>query len=109
MVHHTLYSRSIEFSPTFDSDYVSEFVAIEVRIKPCPLIVYVCYLSAFDLEIALKHYNRVKFIVENYREHKMIVIGDFNLHDIIWTPDDEFYNEYLPHATSDSSTGTTVK
>lgn len=33
----------------------------------------------------------------------IIVIGDFNLHDVSWTPDDDDDNVFLPHTVMDSS------
>lgn len=104
LVHHSLYSKQVKFNSALDSEDASEFLAIEIRIKPQPLIVYVCYLSEFNSEIALRHYQRIKFMVENNREHRIIVMGDFNLHDIVWTPDDVEVEIYLPHASTDSNT-----
>ncbi|XP_037040311.1 uncharacterized protein LOC119077268 [Bradysia coprophila] len=67
------------------------------------MVVYVCYQSTFDLEVAMKHYRRVKFIVEKYRMHKIIVVGDFNLHDIVWTADYDDDNGYLPHTLTNAT------
>lgn len=101
LIHHSLKSKPIAFDSTIDFDAVCEFVAIEIFIKPQPLIIYVCYLSTFNLEVALKHYKRVKYIVNKYRNHRIIVLGDFNLHDIVWTPDDDNLSVFLPHALVD--------
>lgn len=101
LVHHSLNSRTVTISSTIGPDDASEFLAIEVCIKPQPLILYACYMSVFDLQIALKHYHHVKLIVEMYRNHKVIVMGDFNLHDISWSPDDEDENSYLPHTSNE--------
>lgn len=102
LVHHSLRSKVITFDSTFHSDEMSEFLAVEVQIRPKPLIIYVCYLSEFNYEIALQHYHRISFIVGNNRDHKVIVTGDFNLHDIVWTTDDDI-DVYLPHALMDTN------
>lgn len=104
LVHHTLSSRTITMNSTIGPDEASEFLAIEVCMKPQPLILYVCYMSVFDLQIAMKHYHHVRLIVEKYRNHKVMVVGDFNLHDINWSPDDDVENAYLPHVTTDRNT-----
>lgn len=57
-------------------------------------------MSVFDMQIALKHYHHVKIIVEQYRNNKVIIVGDFNLHDINWSPDDD-ENAFLPHTSND--------
>ena len=101
LVHHTLNHKSVKFP--FAVDPQSEFLAIEIVIKPQPLIVYVCYLSVFNLDIALTHLQRVKFLNETYRHHKIIIFGDFNLYDIKWSADSDFEGVFLPHTTVDSS------
>lgn len=82
----------------------SEFLVIEIRIKPQPLIIYICYMSVFDLRIALTHYQRIKLITEQFYDHCIMVIGDFNLRDIVWSPDEEEKNVFLPHTLVDSNT-----
>ena len=101
LVHHTLKSRQIEFNSENNINEASEFLTIEIFIKPQPLIIYICYLSKFDVDVALNHYQRIKFIVEKYRNHRIISIGDFNLFDIVWTPDDDYESVFLPHTLVD--------
>ncbi|XP_037029333.1 uncharacterized protein LOC119069378, partial [Bradysia coprophila] len=101
LVHHSLNSRTVTINSTIGPDEASEFLVIELCIKPQPLILYVCYMSMFDPCIAAKHYHHVKVIVEKYRNHKIIVLGDFNLHDINWSLDDDDENAYIPYAPTD--------
>lgn len=101
LVHHSFESKPIAFSSKSDSESDCEFLAIEIITKPQPLIIYVCYMNKFDLENALKHHQRIKSIVERYRDHRIMVLGDFNLFDIVWTPDDEDNNVFLPHTSVD--------
>lgn len=97
LVHHSLISRPITFCDTTVDDENSEFLAVEICIKPQPLIIYLCYMSTFKLDTALRHQQRIESIVEKYRTHKIMVLGDFNLYDIIWTSDDEDETVFLPH------------
>ena len=85
LVHHTLKSKQIVLSDTVDIDPISEFLAVEIIVRPQPLIIYLCYMSMFNYESASKHYVRIETIVEKYRDHKIMILGDFNLHDIDWT------------------------
>ena len=101
LVHHTLESKQIAFSSDINFDADCEFVAIEVIMKPQSLIIYVCYLRTFDMEIAMMHYHRIKFIVDKYRNHSILILGDFNLFDIVWTPDDDNDSVFLPHTSVD--------
>ncbi|XP_037049652.1 uncharacterized protein LOC119083942 [Bradysia coprophila] len=101
LVHYTLRSNSVPINSEIGPDEASEFVVVEIHIKPRPLILYVCYMSVFDLSIALKHYHHVKLIVEKYLNHRIIVLGDFNLHDINWSIDEDDENAYLPYASTD--------
>lgn len=102
LVHRSLKSK--QMSLDFPVDPECEFLAVEVIVKPKPLLYYVCYMSTFDYQIASKHYQRIKIIMENYRNHRIIVLGDFNLHDITWTADDDDQNVFLPHVTVASVT-----
>lgn len=98
LVHRSIKSRLIPSE--IPNDPESEFIAVEVTVQPKPIIYYVCYMSVFDHRIAMKHHQRIKSIVDKYRSHNIIVIGDFNLHDLIWTADEENANIFLPHAAT---------
>lgn len=98
LVHHTIKSRQITTFSVADIDIASEFLAVEICIKPQPLIIYLCYLNEFGIEPALNHYLRIKEIVEKYRTHRILVLGDFNLHDISWISDDDDERVFLPQS-----------
>lgn len=102
LVHRSLRSKQLILDVETELD--CEYLAIEVSVKPTPLIYYVCYMSVFDHQIAMKHHRRVKLITENYLNHRIIVLGDFNLHDIIWTSDQDNLNVFLPHAATNVAT-----
>lgn len=51
----------------------------------------------------MKHYRRIEFVVNSFRNHTVVVIGDFNLHDIVWTRDDDDENVFLPHTLTNLS------
>lgn len=99
LVHRSLKSESLRLDIATDPE--CEFVAVEVAVDPKPVIYFVCYMSTFDHRIALKLYKRIEFIISKYRNHRIIIIGDFNLHDIVWTHDDDNQSVYLPHANVD--------
>lgn len=101
LVHRSLDSAPITLNIANDPE--CEFLAIRVDVKPMPLIYYVCYLSVFEHQIAMKHFQRIKYIVENFVNHRIIVLGDFNLHDIIWATDDLNQNVFLPHTVTTSA------
>lgn len=106
LIHHTLRSKQINWDDTTVIETNSEFLAVELSIKPKPLVIYLCYMNTFSLEVALRHHKRIEWIVEKYRAHIIMVIGDFNLYDIVWSTDVDDENVYLPklpHQTNDAS------
>lgn len=108
LVHNTLKSKSIAFPSTIVIEETCEFLAVEIFIKPHPLIIYVCYMNVFDMEVAMKHYRRIEFVVDSFRNHTVAVIGDFNLHDIVWTRDGDAENVFLPHTLTDLSNNRSI-
>lgn len=56
LVHSSFNSQQL----LIQSDQHCEFLAIGIKIKPTPLILYICYLSKFDAHIANMHYEIVK-------------------------------------------------
>lgn len=91
LVHKTLKSKLIELQ----TDPQCEFIAVEISLKPQSLIIYVCYMSEFELNIASKHFERIKELTEKYPNHRIMVVGDFNLYQIEWE-EDESGDYYLP-------------
>lgn len=72
-----------------------ECLAVELLIKPTPLLLYVVYMRRFDADIASKHAENVAQLVSAHLSHRIIVLGDFNLYGIKWRPD-ETESYYLP-------------
>ncbi|XP_055306801.1 uncharacterized protein LOC129571055, partial [Sitodiplosis mosellana] len=65
-----------------------EAVAFEIILKPTPILLYVCYMKLFEIEIANKHFDNIKSLMTRYASHQVIVLGDFNLKNIQWVPDE---------------------
>lgn len=101
LVHSSIMSKQISSISNTTTDETSEFLAVEIGIKPQPLVIYLCYMSEFNIDTAWHHYQRIRDIVETYRSHRILVVGDFNLHDIIWTPEDSDERIFLPHSPND--------
>lgn len=72
-----------------------EIMAVEINVKPCPVIIVLSYMRKFDNVIATKHYLAIRNAMENYITHRIIVLGDFNIHDVNWKLD-EAMSSYLP-------------
>lgn len=102
LVHRSIKSKLVQLIVAADPD--CEFLLVEIIVKPTPLIFYVCYMSTFDYQTAVKHYERIKIAMETYINHRIIVLGDFNLHDIAWSADVNYNNAYLPHSITNTAT-----
>lgn len=100
LVHKSLKCKSIEINEDRDC----EFLTIEITLKPKPMIIYLCYMNVFELQIANKHYEHVKLLTEKYQSHQIMVLGDFNLKKIAWE-EDELNNFYLPTLSTTSQSG----
>lgn len=83
LVHKSIHSSAIEL----DGDTEGEFTVIKVKLKPMPLIIYCCYMSVFELNMANKHYDRIKQLLTNHQS-QVLVVGDFNLKKIVWEEDE---------------------
>lgn len=73
---------------TLTKDEECESVAIEVRIKPTPLIIYAVYMKVFNYAVAMKHVKNIKRLCDEYRSHRIMVLGDFNMESVRWIVDD---------------------
>ncbi|XP_037047073.1 uncharacterized protein LOC119081902 [Bradysia coprophila] len=70
-------------------DTVCECVCVKVQLRPCPLVIYLAYVNdSTRLDILLKHYELVRRVVAMESDCRVMVIGDFNLHDVVWNWDD---------------------
>lgn len=76
-----------------------ECLAIEIKLKPRPLLIYAVYMKEFDFSIAMKHFQLINELLSTFKKHRIIVLGDFNLHDINWSID-EMETHYLPSGIS---------
>lgn len=52
-------------------------------------------MRVFDYSVATKHLMNIKKLVDEYREHRIMVLGDFNIDSVRWVAD-EFDQYYLP-------------
>lgn len=100
LVHGKLASRQIRLA----QESMCECLAIEIKVKPTPLIIYAVYMNEFTLEVAMKHFDLIDGLMTKFKQHRVIVVGDFNLHNIGWTADEQG-TCYLPsgNSTHDSS------
>lgn len=75
-------------------------MAVEIKLKPSPLIFCAVYMRVFELEVALKHTKIVKQLETYYSNHKILVVGDFNIDSVRWVAD-ESNLYYLPVGARD--------
>lgn len=78
-----------------DRDDSCECVAVEVKLKPIPLIIYAAYMRVFDISVAMKHVSNIKKLCNEFNEHRIMILGDFNITKARWTAD-ESNQYYLP-------------
>lgn len=78
LVHKSLKCQQIELN----AESSCEFLAIEIVLKPKSMVIYLCYMSVFEISIANKNYEHVKSLAEKYPNHNIMVVGDFNLKNI---------------------------
>lgn len=80
LVHRELHHHCLNLK----GDAECEFVAIKINLKPVSLIIYAVYMKVFDLEVAMKHLVIIKRLTLEYLEHRIMVIGDFNILRYEW-------------------------
>lgn len=83
-VHSKLNSRQL----TLSHNEQCEHIAVEITVKPAPLIFYLLYMRKFQNSVANLHAECVRSLSESHPNHRIIVLGDFNLHSITWHADD---------------------
>lgn len=91
IIHSDLSSRQVQLN----QDAECECLAIEVKLKPIPLLLYVMYMREFDGNIASKHFKLINEMTTKFQQHRIMVLGDFNLHSIKWKAD-ETNSHFLP-------------
>jgi len=84
LVHTSLPNQQV----TLNDDPDCECLAIEIRLKPTPILLYVCYMKIFDISVANKHYVNIKSLMIRYTCHQVIILGDFNMKNLQWVPDE---------------------
>lgn len=82
LVHSKFQSRQINLN-----DDSCEYLAIEIKINP-PLIIYAAYMRVFDPVVAMQHVKLINELILKFPNHRIIVVGDFNLSGVIWNPSD---------------------
>lgn len=66
-----------------------ESICVKIKLKPIPLVIYLAYVNdSMKDDILLKHFNLVQQLVLMETNSRIIVLGDFNLHDIVWNLND---------------------
>lgn len=91
LIHSRLKNRRLHCR----QDVQCEYVAVEIKIKPIPLIIYAAYMRVFDAAIAKIHCNNINDLTSKYPSHMIMVIGDFNIDSVKWEAD-ETGTYYIP-------------
>lgn len=66
-----------------------ESICVKIELKPIPLVIYLAYVNdSTKDDILLKHYNLVQQLMLIETDSRIVVLGDFNLHNIVWNLDD---------------------
>ena len=72
-----------------------ESICVKIELQPISIVIYLAYVSEPNLAILLKHHKLIQEVIRMEPQSRIIVLGDFNLHDITWNLNDtESY--YLP-------------
>lgn len=82
LVHSKQQSRLINLN-----DDSCEYLAIEVKMNP-QIIIYAAYMRIFDHVVAMRHIKLIKELITRFPNHRIIVLGDFNLSGVIWNRSD---------------------
>lgn len=84
LVHKDLQQSSVKLK----DDEKCEFVAVEIKLNPTPLIIYAVYMRIFESDVAVKHVENIKELNKKFRKHRIVVMGDFNMNGIRWMTDE---------------------
>lgn len=79
-------------------DEACESVCVKIELKPIPLVIYVAYINKPDAQIFAKHVRLVQSVMSMETQSRVVVLGYFNLHDIVWNLD-ESETYFLPQDT----------
>lgn len=85
LVHEGLKSAQIELV----KDPSCESICVKIELQPCPLVIYLAYVNnPSKPNLLMKHYESIRQLIVMEPKSRVVVMGDFNLHDIIWNFDD---------------------
>lgn len=74
-----------------------ESVTVKISLEPMALVIYVAYINdCMTQNILLKHYQLIQKLTNLECDSRIMVLGDFNLHNVKWSLD-ESDTHYLPH------------
>lgn len=65
-----------------------ESICVKIEMKPTPLVMYVAYVNQPKPDILSKHCSLVERLMSLECDSRIVVLGDFNLHDVKWNSDD---------------------
>ena len=85
--------KSEQITEIFDAN--CECICVKIELKPIPLIIYAAYVNKPERNIMMKHFSLVQQLVLMEKQSRLLVLGDFNLHDIVWNLD-ESDTYYIP-------------
>lgn len=79
--------KSAQIDHIFDGE--CESICVKIEMQPVSLVLYVAYVNDPQKgNILLKHWNLIHQVVSLESKSRFVVLGDFNLHDIVWNLDD---------------------
>lgn len=81
LVHQQFKSEQIE--KIFDVD--CESICVKIELKPVPLVIYAAYINKPDRNIMMKHFSLVQQVVSMEKQSRVLILGDFNLHELFGT------------------------
>lgn len=84
LVCRKLNSRRVQLN----GNNTSEFVAVEIKLEPTPLLLYAVYIRKFKDDVASEHLRRIHELIAEFPRHRIMLLGDFNLYNVRWTADE---------------------
>jgi len=85
--------KSNQITQIYDPE--CESICVKIELQPIPLVIYLAYVNKPNLGVFMRHCKLIEEVTIMEPESRIMVMGDFNLHDITWNLDDS-ENYYLP-------------
>src|ERR1700744_4892975 len=88
--------KSNQITQIYDPE--CESICVKIELQPIPLVIYLAYVREEkppNLDIFMRHCKVIQEVTLLEPQSRIMVLGDFNLHDITWNLDDTD-NYYLP-------------